>query len=141
MTTSVQELRTIIDFGLVVLIWIIQLIVYPGFKYTDFQLFTQWHSQYANLISFIVIPLMLGQVAIIGIQLFNGPNWAVWISAILVALVWASTFFQAVPIHNALQASPQSVSELQEYVSRLVSANWIRTVIWSCIFGLGLVRP
>ena len=141
MPLTLQELRTIFDFGLLVLIWIIQLIVYPGFKYTDLTLFSQWHSQYTTLISFIVIPLMLGQVGVVGVQLLNNPNWAVWLAAVLVALIWVSTFLQAVPIHNALHISANAAhADVYEHVSRLVSVNWVRTIIWTCIFALGLVR-
>ncbi|MBX2821145.1 MAG: hypothetical protein KTR29_15725, partial [Rhodothermaceae bacterium] len=68
-----QEARTVVDFGLLVLIWIVQLIVYPGFKYSDIHLFGDWHSQYSMLISFLVIPLMLSQVGIVGMQLINTP--------------------------------------------------------------------
>lgn len=139
---SLQEARSVIDFGLLVLIWIVQLIVYPGFKYTAVEHFAAWHSQYSMLISFVVVPLMLSQVGIVGMQLINTPHWAVGVSALLVGLVWVSTFFQAVPIHNTLQAATQlSPDELQHHASRLVSVNWVRTILWTCLFGLGLVRP
>lgn len=136
-----QEARTVIDFGLLVLIWVVQLIIYPGFKYSAVEHFPSWHSQYSMLISFIVVPLMLGQVGLVGMQLINSTHWAIILAAILVGLVWVSTFFQAVPIHNALQASAQlSTEELQQHASRLVSVNWVRTILWTCIFALGLVR-
>ena len=136
-----QEARTVIDFGLLVLIWIIQTIVYPGFKYSDVELFAEWHGQYSMLISFIVIPLMLAQVGIVGMQLIKTPSWSISLAALLVGLVWVSTFLQAVPIHNALQATPQLTSEeLQRHASKLVSVNWVRTILWTCIFALGLIR-
>ena len=106
-TLNMQEIRTVIDFGLLVLIWMVQLIIYPGFKYTAFEQFAGWHNQYSLMISFIVIPLMFGQVGVVGMQLMNTPNWVNGVSALLVGLVWVSTFFQAVPIHSALQAAPQ----------------------------------
>ena len=137
-----QEARTVVDFGLVVLIWLVQLIIYPGFKYCDIELFRDWHSQYSMLISIVVIPLMLTQVALVSTQLIKGPHWAIALAALLVGLVWVSTFFQAVPIHNLLQGSSQlTQAELQHHASRLISVNWVRTILWSCIFALGLIRP
>lgn len=141
MSVTLQEARTVVDFGLLVLIWMVQLIVYPGFKYMDLQAFPQWHSQYSTLISFIVIPLMLGQFGIVGAQLLQAPGWAIWLAAILVGIIWISTFFQAVPVHNALQAARELSGDTHyQLTSRLVSVNWVRTILWTVVFGLGLVR-
>lgn len=125
-----------IDFGLVVLIWLVQLIIYPGFRHISPEVFTSWHASYSTLISIFVIPLMFAQVAIIGYQLYLHATWAVWISAVLVVLIWLSTFLQAVPIHQLLGQH----LEVSANVERLISVNWIRTVLWSVVFGLGWVR-
>jgi hypothetical protein len=128
-----DELRALIDFGLVVLIWMVQLIVYPSFRHSASTTFTDWHAVYSVSISLLVIPLMLAQVAIIGYQLFIGPNWAAWLAALLVALIWLCTFFQAVPLHGLLG---QGI-EKEVNTERLIAVNWIRTILWSVVFGLG----
>ena len=136
-----HELRSLVDFGLVILIWIVQLVVYPGFKYTAVESFSVWHSQYTTLISFLVVPLMFGQVGIVSAQLLQRPSWPVWLSMALVVVIWISTFAQAVPVHNALQAAGNMTpEELHHQASRLVSVNWVRTILWTCVFGLGLIR-
>ena len=132
----VYETRTMIDFGLLVLIWLVQLIIYPSFRHIAPDAFTGWHGSYSMLISIFVIPLMFAQVAIIGYQLYTQASWAVWISAMLVVLIWLSTFLQAVPVHNLLGQQ----LEISTNVERLISVNWIRTVLWSVVFGLGWVR-
>ena len=137
----VQEARTVIDFGLVVLIWMVQLIVYPSFKHIALDQFTLWHSQYSAMISVLVVPLMLLQVGIIGYQLVHTRLWSIWVAALLVILIWISTYAQAVPVHNILQqATTLEAEQLQKQVSQLVSFNWNRTILWTCVFGLGLIR-
>ena len=131
MTTA----RIAVDFGLVVLIWLVQLIIYPSFQYMSADQLAVWHPKYSNLITLIVGPLMLAQVGLIGWELLNRFSWLTVASAVLVGLMWALTAFQAVPIHNAIAAGDAS----PETVSRLVSFNWVRTVGWTVIFGLGVL--
>ena len=126
--------RIAVDFSLVVLIWLVQLIIYPSFQYMSTDQLAVWHPKYSNLITLIVGPLMLAQVGLIGWELLNRFSWLAVASAGLVGLMWASTAFQAIPIHNAIAAGDAS----PETLSRLVSANWVRTVGWTVIFSLGL---
>ena len=63
----------------------------------------------------------------------TSPSLSV-VSAVLIGLMWAATAFQAVPIHNAIATGDAS----PETLARLVSINWVRTVGWTVIFGLGL---
>lgn len=127
-------MRSIIDFGLVVLIWLVQLIIYPSFQYLSPAQLAAWHPRYSNLITVIVGPLMVAQVAAIGFQLYQRTSWPTLLSALLVGLMWASTAFSAVPLHNAIAAGDASA----ETLSRLVTVNWVRTVGWTVIFLLGL---
>jgi hypothetical protein len=129
----VTTARIAVDFGLVVLIWIVQLIIYPSFRYYNPAELAMWHSKYTDLITVIVAPLMFMQVGVVGWELLNRFSWAVALSAALVGLMWASTAFQAVPIHNAIATGDTSA----ETVARLVQVNWVRTVGWTIIFALG----
>ena len=131
-----NELRTMVDFGLVVLIWLVQLIIYPSFLHSESATFQDWHQTYSFSISLVVIPLMFAQVGLVGFQLFNTPNWAVYTSAVLVFLVWLSTFAQAVPLHNLISAGQIQADTLPLLVAR----NWIRTALWTIIFLLGWAR-
>ncbi len=126
--------RIAVDFGLVVLIWIVQLIIYPSFRYYSPADLAIWHPKYSNLITLIVGPLMLAQVGLLGWELLKRPSWLTGTSAVLVGLMWAATAFGAVPIHNALATGDAS----PETLARLVSVNWIRTVGWTVVFGLGI---
>lgn len=127
--------RVAVDFGLVVLIWLVQLIIYPGFRYYSPAELAIWHPNYSNLITLVVGPLMLAQVGLVGWALLHRFSWITVVSAMLVALMWASTAFQAVPFHNAIAAGDASAETLE----KLVRINWVRTVGWTLIFGLGVV--
>ena len=74
-------LRHIVDFGLVVLIWLVQLIIYPSFSYTAKDELQTWHQRYVARITVVVGPLMLLQVLIVSMQVFvegAGARCAHW---------------------------------------------------------------
>lgn len=128
--------RTVIDFGLVVLIWLVQLIIYPGFQYCAPAELAVWHPRYSQLITLIVGPLMLAQVALVGWETYRQPSWANGLSVVLVAGMWLATGFVSVPIHRAIDSGDLSPATL----ARLVDTNWIRTIGWTIVFVLGLVK-
>ena len=128
-------LRLLFDFGLVVLIWLVQLIIYPSFRYMDGQKLLFWHSKYSTRISLVVMPLMLGQLLITVLQLNEGSVIS-YIIALLVLMVWILTFLYFVPLHNKI--SRDRIDDRTLY--RLVSLNWWRTVIWTVIFVLALSK-
>jgi len=135
---SVDTIRIVVDFGLVVLIWLVQLVIYPSFRHVDPDAFVAWHARYSALITLIVVPLMLVQVAAVAAQLWRGAGaWTV-AAAGIVAAIWLLTFLVSVPAHAALQAE----GNLTHRVDRLVDTNWWRTAGWTLVFLCGLAsRP
>lgn len=115
------------SWGLVVLIWVVQIIVYPGFRHIASEDFPNYHHWYVIRISAIVLPLMGGEV-ILAIGWLWLAHYSVFslISAGWVGVVWLSTFGLQVPIHNRLQTGKDDV-----HIKRLVTTNWIRTIAWS----------
>ncbi|MBC8155137.1 MAG: hypothetical protein H7Z72_19785 [Bacteroidetes bacterium] len=128
--------RLVVDFGLVVLIWLVQLIIYPGFAYYSPADLAIWHPKYTSLITFVVGPLMLAQVAATGLSLTSQFSWLTLIVAVLVVVVWWSTAFQAIPLHNRIDAG----IDLPRTIADLVRVNWPRTIIWTLIFGIDLFQ-
>lgn len=126
----------LIDFGLVILAWMVQLIVYPGFTYYAATDFKRWHGQYSNRISLLVIPLMLGQLLLHGLLLIWQQEVVSVTTAVLIALAWLSTFLQAVPLHNQVA----QVTDTQALAHKLVKVNWFRTLAWTAIFLLTLSK-
>lgn len=125
-------LQVMIDSGLLVLIWLVQLIIYPSFQYTEGSEFVRWHHKYTGLISLIVSPLMLAQAAIEVVRLQKEADW---LRILLIGLIWLSTFTLSVPCHNRLHKQGKEPATLH----RLITTNWIRTVLWSLLF-LGTVH-
>lgn len=126
--------RLIIDFGLVILIWLVQLIIYPGFAYYSAADLAVWHPRYTGLITLVVGPLMLAQVLATGASLLTDFSWLTLVVALLVAVLWWSTAAQAIPLHNRIDAGV----DLPTTIARLVQVNWLRTVLWTIIFGIDL---
>jgi hypothetical protein len=123
-------LRLVLDFGLLVLIWIIQRIIYPSFLHYNKQNLIPWHKKYTARFATIVIPLMFGQLGV-SLHLVNTiPNLYTFASLGLVVLVWGVTFLQFVPIHSSISRGDTS----EELLTTLVSRNWVRTILWTLLF-------
>lgn len=127
-----NTLRISVDVALFILIWLVQIIIYPSFRYTDPTQFDFWHSRYMGLITYFVGPLMLAQVAIIGWQIFDGGNWSHWLAAVMVAGVWISTAALSVPCHTQLL----NIGFDLPTIERLIQTNWYRTVLWTLVLAL-----
>ena len=126
------EANRLVAFGLVVLIWLVQVIIYPAFAEIAPDRFAPWHAGYTRAVTWIVAPLMLAQVALLARLAFVRPRPGVLLAAGMVAVAWVTTFALAVPAHDMLQASGLD----RAVVARLVATNWIRTAAWTLAFLL-----
>lgn len=126
----IEPLRLIFDFGLLVLIWMVQIIVYPSFQFFQKENLIKWHEKYTRVISFVVIPLMFGQLIITVLQLIKIQSVFNICSLVLIGLVWAITFSQFVPMHSKISAGNADKILLK----RIVKMNWSRTLLWTVIF-------
>lgn len=122
----------VIDFAMMVLIWMVQLLIYPGFKYYEREKFIIWHHKYTRNMGFIVAPLMLVQLALHLYFTYFYFNWMQLLSFVLIVLVWLLTFLIFVPIHQKISFGNYHKKDL----IKLVRLNWFRTAIWSLIFLL-----
>lgn len=120
--------QLIIDSALVVLIWLVQLIIYPSFRYTAKEHFIFWHARYTGMIALVVAPLMLCQVGIeVSHVVFLSPRW---LRICMIAGIWIATLCISVPCHNRLHGKGKE----GRLVERLILTNWVRTVLWSMLF-------
>lgn len=131
-----KSLSGMVDAGLFVLIWIVQLIIYPSFGKIDQSAFIEWHRSYTMNITLVVAPLMFAQLGLSIYELWVTPTAFSWIRILMIGAVWVLTFFLAVPVHNSLDIEGNTPTLVQD----LVRANWPRTAIWTLIFLLGLLR-
>ncbi len=120
---------------MVVLIWMVQLIVYPGFLYYSKEELQRWHGPYTSAITIIVMPLMVGQLLLHSSRVFRDFNYVHLATLLLVISTWVVTFLVSVPLHNKIAAGTDFPNATQQ----LVSTNWIRTFQWTVIFLIGLL--
>jgi len=132
---SITILRLLFDFGLLVLIWIIQRIVYPSFLHYNSKDLVNWHKVYTSRLTFIVMPLMLGQLGISIYQLIMEIDLYTVLSLIIIIVIWVATFLQFVPIHAQISKGKAS----QKKLDSLVKKNWIRTFLWTVLFMYSLL--
>lgn len=127
MNTLIQ-LQIIADSGLLILIWIVQLIIYPAFHYIEEVHFREWHTRYTAMIGLIVTPLMLLQAGLEGIFVLRQD--ISYQRILLLSIIWISTFSLSVPCHSKLNKGGKNT----RVIKHLVSTNWIRTLCWSLLF-------
>ena len=127
-----ETIRLICDSGLLVLIWIVQLIIYPSFSYYQHEDLFQWHSSYTKRIGVVVIPLMVAQLIISLIQVYTTPDFYSILYSKLVVGAWLSTFAMFVPLHDNISKE----RDVDISIKKLKLHNWLRTVLWSLIFML-----
>lgn len=125
-----ETIRLICDSGLIILIWIVQLIIYPSFSYYKHEDLFKWHKTYTKRIAIIVIPLMFGQLLATSLQLYLNQDFYTITSSLLVICVWLSTFLQFVPLHSNIN----NRNDVEVSIKKLKLHNWLRTVLWSFIF-------
>lgn len=133
---NIEVHRLAIDFGLMVLIWMVQLLIYPGFEFLNKDTFHSWHRKYARNMTFIVAPLMFTQVFMVIYYFYYYPQQFLpnVIYASLVALTWITTFIIFIPLHKKLDNEPHNVKTC----CKLTQRNWIRVFLWTGIVLLDL---
>ena len=114
----------IISTILTAVILVTQIVNYPLFKYVQND-FSTFHQRYVTRIGYIVAPIMILEFFITSTMLAQDfDDNLKKISALLVILIWLSTFFIQVPIHNQLSLTNK------KNLNFLIYSNWIRVVCW-----------
>ena len=122
---------------LVGLIWIIQILHYPLMANVGADGYIEYQSLHMSRITPVVAPVMI-------LELLTGIYFAFvtfeaidqryfWAGLGLIIIIWASTFFVQVPLHERLTQS----FDIETH-RWLVQTNWIRTIAWTLRGGLVL---
>jgi hypothetical protein len=116
-----------VTWALVGLIWTIQMVHYPLFAQVGPEHFVAYHRRHTREITLVVGPLMLAELVTAALLVLEG-NRDPWLLASLplLALIWISTGFVQIPLHNTLTSGFDAHAH-----RRLVSTNWWRTAAWS----------
>jgi len=132
---ELHEIRTLLDFGMLVILWLVQLVIYPSFLSCDSAKLTDWHKAYTQRVGWVIIPIMFTQLPLVAWMTWAGQDIRHILSLFLLILCWVLTFAVSVPLHRKIDAGDTSEATLR----RLVSTNWPRTVLWTVVFFLGFV--
>lgn len=123
---------------LVGLIWTIQVVHYPLFESVGAERYVAYQAGHQWRITLVVLPLMLVELATVGLLVLLRPAGVspalAWAGALLLALIWGSTFFLQVPQHSVLDRGFDAAAH-----RLLVSTNWIRTIAWSARGAIALI--
>ena len=115
------------------LIWFVQVVHYPLMAAVGRDEWVGYEQAHTRLMSYVVAPGMLLEVLASAFVLYSALQQPDVISValvvaatILLAGIWASTFFIQVPLHRAL-----SEDHDPQRIATLVQTNWIRTLLWT----------
>ncbi len=123
-----MEIRLLFDTGTFMLIWLVQLIIYPSFLYYTPEAFLKWHRKYTASLTIIVAPLLAGQGLSVAYQFFTDMSLYTFSVALLISSVTVFTFVFFMPLHMRLQNAHS-----EKDIRRLIYTNWFRTLIWSLV--------
>lgn len=109
-------------------IWSVQIVHYPAFKYIDEDSFKDFCTFHQKRISYIVMPLMMIEVFSGGyLWVFQLKDVALSINFFGLVLTWLSTFLLSMPLHSKLVSEGKDLDK----ISSLVRTNWPRTLLWT----------
>ncbi len=113
---------------LVGLIWLVQVVAYPLFAKVGPSEFGAYHEAHSRLITFVVGPLMVGEL-VASLALWADatvPRWLAGAAGALAVSTWLFTMFVSVPKHTLLATGFDA-----QVHAALVSTNWLRTAAWT----------
>ncbi|MCB1176195.1 MAG: hypothetical protein KDK36_01335 [Leptospiraceae bacterium] len=110
------------------LIWLIQLIHYPAYKYIAEDYFSIYQNFHTKTITYIVFPLMSFESVSGFILIFLIPisSFFFLLNFIGIISIWLVTGLLSVPAHNKLNSGKNF-----KVIKKLILSNWLRTIIWS----------
>jgi len=111
-------------------IWFVQVVHYPLFAAIGPTEFPPYERRHTYLTTFVVLPPMFVELFTASWLAFAPPTGIdprlAWTGFGLAVLLWLSTFLVQVPCHRALENAHDA-----RVIRRLVSTNWLRTMVWS----------
>ncbi len=125
----VHEHILAIDFAMFLLIWLVQMIIYPVLNQISEEKFPVWHVIYCKRIAYFVLPLMIAQLFESATACFFIGGILIWAKLICILSAWIITFLISAPYHQKLSKGGKDT----DVIIRLISTNWFRTMLWTFI--------
>ena len=127
---TIHEHALAIDFSMFVVIWIVQVIVYPSFLFLEPKSFQLWHTCYCGRISYFVLPLMIMQVLETVSSCFFVGTQSEWFRFAGVLSAWIITFLHSAPLHKKLS----TIGKADGDIKTLIRGNLFRSIAWTLVF-------
>ncbi len=117
-------------FAMTGIIWFVQIVHYPLMRKVGKGRFVRYAQMHLVLTAFVVAPLMLLEAASVVFGLLHATPWitdgAARLGAILLLIIWISTFAIHLPQQRKLEQEFEAVA-----YRRMLFGNWIRCYAWS----------
>ena len=125
---SMLAIHLVLASIMVGVIWVIQLVHYPSFRFTDREKYVSFQIFHMRNISFIVVPVMILEFlsGLLLVLYYSNHESLLRISFILLLIIWLVTALFFAQIHQKLSKGYD-----ETLVRNLVSLNWIRTLLWT----------
>ncbi len=123
-----------IDFTMLLLLLLVQVIIYPAFQFIQELHFRSWHEAYCRKITFFVMPVMTVQFVEASFLLVQHFHLLTGLKFSGVLAAWYLTFSIFVPLHNQLR-----LGWSLHLIEKLIHWNWIRTFTWGMVFLLSCI--
>ncbi|MGZ0708258.1 hypothetical protein ACWPKO_07965 [Coraliomargarita sp. W4R53] len=131
-----SELHTLVDFGICVILWLVQCIIYPSFLRMQGDALIEWHKTYVFRFTWIIAPLMILQLIFAAWAVVHAGAFQSWLILAMVALCWILSFGVSVPLHRKIEQGDPTQAERR----KLIQTNWPRTILWTAVFVLGYLQ-
>ena len=129
-----EPFLSMLDFGAFIVLWLVQLVIYPSFLQLSPKRLLIWHQCYTFRVSFILIPLLSMQLIGWFLKLFYRITLPNLLGLLALLSCWGLTFFISVPIHQKIAKGNTD----KWLLMRLIYTNWFRTFLWSLVFVIGV---
>lgn len=108
------------------IVWFVQINHYPLFLEAGKGNFSEYEKQHALKAGRVIAPVMVAEaLSTLWLAVFHCSTLHL-IGAVLLAAIWASTFFVQVPLHQKLSEGFDAA-----LVKKLIRTNWLRTFAWT----------
>ena len=113
---------------MVAIIWIVQILHYPTFKFIDQKKYEEFQDFHMKRISYIIIPIMLVElISVVIVLILNSSlNMLLGASLMLLIFIWILTALLFSKVHAYLLKGYD-----EDSINKLIGLNWIRTISWT----------
>ena len=122
MEQFILEINIFSNIYLIAISIMVQFIIYPSFKNYSESTFKSFHSAYTKKMLFIVGPIMILELLS---TLYLVIKNSFFFPTLIVTLIWLTTFFLIVPVHQSLNSS----FNIRNH-KKLLRLNFVRSTFW-----------